>query len=305
MKIKVKEKNKEHVIDMQSEENTIEDLKKEIHKKLNINIASIKLLYNTKILSNEKKLNFYKIKDGSLLVLLIAKETSEIKQDNDSDQMPNPENSKENYDSKVDNLVKMGYEREKAEKALIQSEGDANKAINILSEEKNKNNNNNSSTNNNFLNNIKNKIEDVKQNVNEENNLPKELKKYAILMKISTLNDPNQMNIILQNIKEKNPALLERIKDNEEEFLKFLSLPITIEDLEIYKKNIKNDRELLKEEKDESKIGKVEIILNKKESQDINNLKKLGYKIEDIIEAYLLKNKKYKETEKYLENNKK
>ena len=134
MKIKVKEKNKEHVIDMQSEENTIEDLKKEIHKKLNINIASIKLLYNTKILSNEKKLNFYKIKDGSLLVLLIAKETSEIKQDNDSDQMPNPENSKENYDSKVDNLVKMGYEREKAEKALIQSEGDANKAINILSE---------------------------------------------------------------------------------------------------------------------------------------------------------------------------
>ena len=305
MKIKVKEKNKEHVIDMQSEENTIEDLKKEIHKKLNINIASIKLLYNTKILSNEKKLNFYKIKDGSLLVLLIAKETSEIKQDNDSDQMPNPENSKENYDSKVDNLVKMGYDREKAEKALIQSEGNANKAINILSEEKNKNNNNNSSSNNNFLNNIKNKIEDVKQNVNEENNLPKELKKYAILMKISTLNDPNQMNIILQNIKEKNPALLERIKDNEEEFLKFLSLPITIEDLEIYKKNIKNDRELLKEEKDESKIGKVEIILNKKESQDINNLKKLGYKIEDIIEAYLLKNKKYKETEKYLENNKK
>lgn len=304
MKIKVKEKNKEHIIDMQSEENTIEDLKKEIHKKLNINIASIKLLYNSKILSNEKKLNFYEIKDGSKLVLLIAKETSEIKQENDSDQMPNPENRKENYDSKVDNLVKMGYEREKAEKALIQSEGDANKALNILSEEKNKNNNN-SSSNNNFLNNIKNKIEDVKQNVNEENNLPKELKKYAILMKISTLNDPNQMNIILQNIKEKNPALLERIKDNEEEFLKFLSLPITIEDLEIYKKNIKNDRELLKEEKDKSKIGKVEIILNKKESQDINNLKKLGYKIEDIIEAYLLKNKKYKETEKYLENNKK
>ena len=303
MKIKVKETKKEHIIDMQSEENTIEDLKKEIHKKLNINIASIKLIYNSKSLSNEKKLNFYGIKDGSNLVLLINKENTKTTQDNGSDQISNPENNKENYDSKVDNLVKMGYEKEKAEKALIQSEGDANKAINILSEEKDKNNNN--SNNNNFLNNIKNKIEDVKQNVNEENSLPKELKKYAIFMKISTLNDPNQMNIILQNIKEKNPALLERIKDNEEEFLKFLSLPITIEDLEIYKKNIKNDRELLKEEKDESKIGKVEIILNKKESEDINKLKKLGYKIEDIIEAYLLKNKKYKETEKYLESNKK
>ena len=303
MKIKVKEKNKEHVIDIQSEENTIEDLKKEIHKKLNINIASIILIYNSKRLSDEKKLNFYKIKDGSLLVLLINKENNQIKQDNDSYQIPNPENGNENYDSKVDNLVKMGYEKEKAAKALIQSEGDANKAINILSEEKNKINNNNN--NNNFLNNIKNKIEDVKQNVNEENSLPKELKKYAILMKISTLNDPNQMNIILQNIKEKNPALLERIKDNEEEFLKFLSLPITSEDLEIYKKNFKNDRELLKEEKDKSKIGKVEIILNKKESEDINKLKNLGYNIEDIIEAYLLKNKKYKETEKYLQNNKK
>ena len=295
MKIKVKEKNKEHLIDIQSEENTIEDLKKEIHKKLNINIASIILIYNSKRLSDEKKLNFYKIKDGSLLVLLINKENNQIKQDNDSDQIPNPENGNENYDSKVDNLVKMGYEKEKAVKALIQSEGDSNKAINILSEEKNKINNNNN--NNNFLNNIKNKI--------EENTLPKELKKYAILMKISTLNDPNQMNIILQNIKEKNPALLERIKDNEEEFLKFLSLPITSEDLEIYKKNFKNDRELLKEEKDKSKIGKVEIILNKKESEDINKLKNLGYNIEDIIEAYLLKNKKYKETEKYLQNNKK
>ena len=303
MKIKVKETKKEHIIDMQSEENTIEDLKKEIHKKLNINIASIKLIYNSKWLSNEKKLNFYGIKDGSNLVLLINKENTKTTQDNGSDQISNPENNKENYDSKVDNLVKMGYEKEKAVKALIQSEGDANKAINILSQEKNKINNNNN--NNNFLNNIKNKIEDVKQNVNEDNTLPKELKKYAILMKISTLNDPNQMNIILQNIKEKNPALLERIKDNEEEFLKFLSLPITIEDLEIYKKNFKNDRELLKEEKDKSKIGKVEIILNKKESEDINKLKNLGYNIEDIIEAYLLKNKKYKETEKYLQNNKK
>ena len=301
MKITIKEKKKEYDINIESDEKTVEDLKNEIHKAENINTASVTLLYNSKILSNEKKLNFYNIKDGSKLFLI--KQDNKIKHDNNPIPAANTENNKEKFDSKIENLVKMGYEKEKAEKAIIQTEGDVNKAINILLEEKNKNNKNNINDNSNFLNNIKNKIEDVKQNIGHENSLPKELKKYAIYMKIATLNDPNKMNDILQDIKDGNPALLELIKINKEGFEKFLSSPITWEDLEIYNKNFKNDKELFKTEKDESKIGKVEINLNMKETEDINKLKNLGYKIEEIIEAYLLKNGNYQETEKYLKKN--
>ena len=301
MKITIKEKKKEYDINIESDEKTVEDLKNEIHKAENINTASVTLLYNSKILSNEKKLNFYNIKDGSKLFLI--KQDNKIKHDNNPIPAANTENNKEKFDSKIENLVKMGYEKEKAEKAIIQTEGDVNKAINILLEEKNKNNKNNINDNSNFLNNIKNKIEDVKQNIGHENSLPKELKKYAIYMKIATLNDPNKMNDLLQDIKDGNPALLELIKINKEGFEKFLSSPITWEDLEIYNKNFKNDKELFKTEKDESKIGKVEINLNMKETEDINKLKNLGYKIEEIIEAYLLKNGNYQETEKYLKKN--
>ena len=87
------------------------------------------------------------------------------------------------------------------------------------------------------------------------------------------------VNRPVKYIKEKSPALLERIKDNEEEFVKYLSLPITNEDIEIYKKNFKYDRELFKGDKEENKLGKVEINLNKKESSDINKLKELVEKL--------------------------
>ena len=136
---------------------------------------------------------------------------------------------------------------------------------------------------------------------NEDISLPKELKKYAIYMKILTLNDPNRMDIILTNMKENNPAILNQIEENEDEFIKCLSEPITKEDLEIYKINYKNAKALLGQI-DGNKIGKVEIALSKKENDDINNLTKLGFKLEDIIEAYLLKNNNYKETESYLQN---
>ena len=318
MKIIIKDKKNEYDIEIKSDEITVEELKNEIQKKLDVDINTIKLLYNSKILSNENKLNFYEIKDCSTLILLLNKNDNKMKQDNNAGPLPSKDKNIEQLSFKIETLVSMGYSKEKAQAALYQTEGDINKAINILLEEKDTNNtnninnnninnnniNNNNINNNNFLSNIKNKIQDLKP-TKKETSLPKELKKYAIFMKILTLDDPNQMNIILQNIKEKSPALLERIKDNEEEFVKYLSLPITNEDIEIYKKNFKYDRELFKGDKEENKLGKVEINLNKKESTDINKLKELGYKIPDIIEAYLLKNKNYKETENYLKSNKK
>ena len=304
MKIIIKYKNKDYNIDIGSEENTVKDLKNEIQNKLNITIR--KLLYHSKILSeDDKKLKNYEIKEGANIILIGNKPNIENKEKENSISLQNLEDEEEekaNIISKVDNLINLGYEKEKAEKAINQSKGNFNEAIEILVKEKEKEKEN--MKNKKIISNNKDKKEN-KDNINQINNedtsLPKELKKYAIYMKILTLNDPNQMDVILKNMKDNNPAILNQIEENEDEFIKCLSEPITKGDIEIYKINYRIAKALLGQ-KDENKIGKVEISLSKKENEDINNLKKLGYKLEDIIDAYLLNYNNYKETEKYLQN---
>ena len=298
MKIIVIYKGKEYNISIGSEENTVKDLKNQIQKKLDINIR--KLVYSAKLLSDDnKKLKNYEIKEGAKLTLIGSKTSSESKEKENSISIQNEEEEEEkaNFISKVENLIKLGYQKEKAEKALDQSSGDFNKALDILLKEKEKE----SMKNDNNKNNKKENNENKNKINNEDTSLPKELKKYAIYMKILTLNEPNLMDVILQNMKENNPAILNQIEENEDEFIKCLSEPITKEDLEIYRLNYRNAKALLGQ-KDENKIGKVEIALSKKENEDINKLKNLGYNLEDIIEAYLLKNNNYKETESYLQN---
>ena len=62
---------------------------------------------------------------------------------------------------------------------------------------------------------------------------------------IKKIKDENKMNIILNNIKKNNPALLNQIKNHEVDLIKFLSSPITQKEIDIYKKNCKNAKALL------------------------------------------------------------
>lgn len=289
MKIFIKDKKKEYTLNIKSDLITVKELKDQIKNELNITTG--KLLLNGKMLSEDKEsLIYYDIKEGSTIILIGTHKNIEEKKENTTP-TPNLEEKKKDYTSEINNLIQLGYEKEKSEKAINEAEGNISKAIDILLNEEKK-----------FTKNS-NEIYQSKNSLNEESYLPKELKKYAIFMKILTLSDPNKMSQILENIKKNNPALLERIKAKEEEFEKFLSAPITDEDLEIYKKNHIAAEALLGQE-DESKKGKVEICLSKKESEDIKKLKKLGFGIEDIIDAYLIKDTNYKETEKFLQANK-
>lgn len=284
MKIIIKDKKKEYTLNIASDITTIKELKNQIHEQLNITTG--KLLLNGKILSEDKKTLFeYDIKEGSTIILIGTKQNIEGKKENTT-QTPNLEENKTDYTSEINNLIQLGYEKVKSEKAIKEAKGNIKEAIDILIKEKNK------------------EIFISKKSLSEESNLPKELKKYAIFMKILTLYDPNKMSIILDNIKKNNPALLERIKAKEEEFEKFLSAPITDEDLEIYKKNHIVAEALLGKE-DENKKGKIEICISKKESEDIKKLNKLGFEMEDIIDAYLNNNNNYKETENFLKTKKK
>lgn len=298
MKIIIKDKKKEYELEIDPSKKLVKYIKFELQKRFRLEQNNIKLLYNGKILSDFQTLESYQIKEGSKLIYLgIIESNSSINKANKSNISVNSENKGKNFTSQINNLVSLGYEKVKAENAIKKVEGDINKAIEILLKEKKNEKKNNFNT---ALLSEKKKIDNKKEELNNEINLPKELKSYGIYMKILTLKDENKMNIILKNIKEKNPSLLNQIKEYEKEFIKFLSSPITKSEVDFYMKNYRNAIDLLGKRVEN---GKIEIILSKRESEIINKLKKLGnFTIEEIIEAYIVGDKNENNAANYLLN---
>ena len=307
MKIIIKDKKKEYNIEVDSSKNIIKDIKLEIQKKFGLELNKIKLLYNGKFLSDNNTLESYKIKEDSKIIFLGYIEGNNITTKKEAEKEKSNSilniEKKQNYASQINNLINLGYEKERAEKAIEQTEGDINKAIDILIKEKKDDKNNN----NKIINNIEKPNEEINliKELNNEINIPKELKSYGIYMKILTCKDENIMNIILNNIKENNPALLNQLIYYEKEFVKYLSIPITREDLDFYLDNYQTARSLLGAYKKEEN-GKFDIILTRSESEIINNLKKIGnFTIEEIIEAYLLNDKNENKAANFLIDKKK
>ena len=302
MKLIIKIKNDNYNIEIGEDIDTIKKLKNEIIKKLGKKLTKIKLIYNSKILEEDKKLFDYKITDNSKIILIgnIKLDNDKVNKDNSPPVSPqNLEEEKDDYLSKINNLISLGYEKEKAEKALNESKGNVDEAISILiKEKKNENKNKDEDKSINII-----KKESEKQEIKDKKKISNELKYYAIYMKILTLNNEKLMITILENLKKNNKYLLKQIKDNEEAFEEILSSPITNKDIEIYKKNYLTAQNLLGE--DENKKGKVQIFVNDNENKEINDLKKLGYNEEDVIAAYIMNNQNFKETKTYLENPKK
>ena len=299
MKIIIKDKKKEYIIEIDSLKNIIKDLKLEIQKKFGLELNKIKLLYNGKFLSDSNTLESYQIKEDSKIIFLGKIEgnniTTKKEKEKEKSIIPNFKEKKQNFTAQLNNLIKLGYEKEKAEIVIEQVEGDINKAIEILIKDKKDNKSESEKSNNNI--NIKNRKEEI--------NLPKELKNYGIYIKILTCKDENKMNIILKNIKENNPALLNQFIYYEKEFVKYLSSPITREDLDFYLNNYQNARSLL-DVQNKNKNRGFEIILTKRESEIINNLKKLGnFTIEEIIEAYIINGKNENKAANFLIDKKK
>lgn len=303
MKLIIKNKNKEYIIEIGDDKNTIEILKKEIEKKLGIELNKIKLIYNGKVLEDKETLHHYNITENSKIILLgnIKKDNNIEKKDNTTQPIIEIEEEKENYSSQINNLINMGYEKEKAEIAINKAKGNFNTALNLLLKEK-ENDNNNIDISNGKINNEKDeeKLNNNKKKETNEKKIPNELRNYAIYMKILTVKDEKIMTTILENMKKNNKALLKQINDNEEAFLKILSSPITQEDIEIYKNNYFNAQKLLGED---NKKGKVQIFLTEKENEDINDLKEIGYKEEDVIAAYIINDQNVEKTQEYLERN--
>ena len=306
MKIIVKNlKQVEYNVEIESDQKTIKDLKNEIEKVHGFDSNLMKLLHNGVILEDSKTLESYNIKNENVVIMMNSKpkqkpNVSQPPQSNTNNnalnnpqlnnnnnntgntQSNNNEGNKPDFSEKVNSLVEMGYEKEKVEKALKASNGRIDLAIEYLtsgnipeSAPTNLNLGNNNTTNNN-------------------SNIDPELVRNASIIKILCKNNPNKIVSLLNNIKIKSPELLNKIKQNEEEFKNLLISPISQEDLI----NFRNTQQAIRMA---SQRRAPQIQLTKEESDAVKRLKQLGnFSQAEVIQAFIACDKNEELTANFL-----
>ena len=294
MKIIVKNlKQVTYNVEIESDQKTVKDLKNEIEKIHGFDSNLMKLLHNGVVLEDSKTLENYNIKNENVVIMMNSKPKkavsppisakTEKKDEQKEKENPKEDNSK-NLSEKVSSLVEMGYEKEKVEKALNASGGNIDKAIEYLTSgnipdasSENHHNQHNLNLGNNGSNN--------------SSNLDPELKKNAILIKILCHNNPNKIVSILNNMKIKNPDILNKIKQHEEEFKNLLVSPITQEDINFYRSF----------QRDLRSGGRKKIKLTKEESNTIKRLEELGnFSHAEVVQAFIACDKNEELTANYL-----
>ena len=279
-------KQVKYIVELESEKSTVKDLKNEIEKLHGFDSSQIKLLYNGKVLEDSKTIEEYQIKEENIIIMMNTKpkakpspppseQPKQEEQPKKEEEQPKPD-----YTQQINSLVDMGYEREKVEKAINASKGNVDVAIEYLTSGNIPEGSNNNQPN------PPNQPNQENQPSNNKPNLPLELRRNASLMKIVCRDDPEKIYDILNTLEQKNPALLNKIREHQEEFKNLLVSPINQQDIDTYK--------LL--EDDMKGIGRqggrrprpVEIRLTPEESEAVKRLSELGdFSQSEILTAYL------------------
>ena len=284
-------KQVQYLVEIESEKKTVKDLKNEIEKVHGFDSNLMKLLHNGRVLEDSKTLEEYQIKDENVIIMMNNK--PKVKPNPQPSEQPKPasekkegsekkeeqpkkeeEKPKQNYSEQINSLVDMGYEREKVEKAINASKGNVDLAIEYLTSgnipESSPNNQNNQQN----------------QSNNNSSNLPLELRRNASLMKIICRDQPEKIINILNTLKEKSPALLNKIKEHQEEFKNLLISPITQEDIDTFKLLDQDIRGL--GGAGGRRPGQVQIRLTPEEAEAVKRLKDLGdFSQSEVLQAYL------------------
>ena len=267
-------------IEVESEKTTVLDLKNEIEKLHGFDSKQIKLLQNGKVLADVKTLEEYQIKYGCVIIMMNTK--PKPKEEPKSEEQPKPSSPKKeepqkkeeekpssNYSNQINTLIEMGYDRAKVEEAINASKGNLNQAIEYLNKG-----------------NIPQPSSQPPQSVsNDANkptaNLPMELRRNGSLMKIVCRDDPEKIYLLLNSIKQKNPGLLNKIKEREEDFKNYLISPINQQDIDNFKLIEEDYRGILS-----NRRRQIQIQLTPEESQSVKKLKELGFSESEVIQAY-------------------
>ena len=270
-------KQVEFEIQIESNSITVKALKKEIEKLYSFDSDQIKILFSGIILEDQKVLSEYNIIENSTIIIMNLKpkknsntenKTSNVNENKDITQnkmqvQNNPKQDiteilKDNLKIQVDSLVDMGFERSQVEIAVKAANGRIDLAIDYLNNgipDKNRNRNRNNNNN-------------QRNNNNSQNEIMKELKKQAGIIKVLCKDNKYMIFTILNNIKRNDPGLLRLITDYRDEFEKLLDAPITEED-ERYYKSIETKADEIIHKRLEEKSKKIQELANKnKENQN-------------------------------------
>ena len=270
-------KQVEFEIQIESNSITVKALKKEIEKLYSFDSDQIKILFSGIILEDQKVLSEYNIIENSTIIIMNLKpkknsntenKTSNVNENKDITQnkmqvQNNPKQDiteilKDNLKIQVDSLVNMGFERSQVEIAVKAANGRIDLAIDYLNNgipDKNRNRNRNNNNN-------------QRNNNNSQNEIMKELKKQAGIIKVLCKDNKYMIFTILNNIKRNDPGLLRLITDYRDEFEKLLDAPITEED-ERYYKSIETKADEIIHKRLEEKSKKIQELANKnKENQN-------------------------------------
>ena len=282
-------KQVQYTLELESDKVTIKDLKIEIEKKHGFDSNLIKLLHNGKVLEDTKTLEEYQIKDENVIIMMNTK--PKAKENPPPAEQPKTEppknieppkkeeeEPKQNYSEQIKSLVDMGYEKEKVEKAINASKGNIDLAIEFLTSgnipEASSNNQQNQQSQNQSQN----------QPSTTNSRLPMELRRNASLIKVLCKDNPEKIFDILNTLKQRNPALLNKIKEHEGEFKNLLVSPISQEDIDNFKLIEEDIRGISGQG---GRRPRVEIPLTQEEVQAVNRLKELGFNEDEAIQAYL------------------
>lgn len=299
MKIVVKNlKQVEYNVEVESDKNTVKDLKDAIEKAHGFDANQLKLLHNGKVLENEKTLEDYQIKDENVVIMMNVKVKAKVdnpppKQESasvpsseppkqpsqPSQPVEQPQSNQQNYTEQINSLVEMGYEKSQVEAAINASRGNVELAIEFLT----------------------NGIRDVAPQEEEgqgegpEDEDSIKLKKNASILKVLCHKDPNKLITLLNNIKERQPDLYNLIKNNEAEFKRLLVEPINQDDLLTFRSFEQAIRG------GGSGRQGIEIRFTKEEGEAIKRLKELGnFDQNEVIQAYIACDKNEEMTANYL-----
>ena len=263
MKLTLKNlKQAKYNVELESEKNTIKDLKNEIEKVHGFDSNVIKLLLNGKVLEDSKTIEDYQIKSDNIIIMMNTKPKPKVQND---------ESKKEEEPKKEEEKINKEEEQSKKEEEQPKKEEESQK-------EKEQENKSNSTGNSGNTGNVR---------------LPMELRRNASMIKVLCRDNPEKIFVILDNLKARNPALLNKIKEHEEEFKSLLVSPINQQDIDSYKlmeedvKALSIPREREEGEEGEGGEGGIKISLSPEELQAVNRLKELGdFNENEILQAY-------------------
>jgi UV excision repair protein RAD23 len=250
MKLTIKSlKQVPYEIEIDSDQNTVQDLKKTMESKHGFDHTTIKLVYSGSVLDDTKTLSSYNIKESNVIIMMsskakpvnVQKEEAKV-EEKPSDNISHigntsttqisdkPKEKKEkDYSAQVKELMDMGFPKVESEAAIKAARGDVSIACEFL------------------YNGIPDNLPAEEEGEEGEGGEISEsalLKGIASVVKIICHNNPSQLQSIIMSLQQSSPELFEMIRQNEDEFKVLIQQPITEEDVAAFQQFTQQDGQL-------------------------------------------------------------